>query len=77
VIVTSCRKFDRFGDWHWFTFILQAREMRRCMRNESPEFKDRYFYEFNDASGDRAPAAAGPAPRARGARRSRRTGPAA
>ncbi len=48
-IVTSCRKFDRFGDWHWFKFLLQAREIRRSMRNESSEFKDRYFYEFNDA----------------------------
>ncbi len=48
-IVTSCRKFDRFGDWHWFTFLLQARAIRRSLRGESSEFKDRYFYEFNDA----------------------------
>ncbi len=54
-IVTSCRKFDRFGDWHWFKFLLQAREIRRNMRNESSEFKDRYFYEFNSTStGDSA-----------------------
>lgn len=48
-IVTSCRKFDRFGDWHWFKFLLQTREIQRSLRGESTEFQDRYFYEFNSA----------------------------
>ncbi len=53
-IVTSCRKFDRFGDWHWFTFAFRAREIRRSLRGESSKFHDEYFYEFNDAPGRRA-----------------------
>ena len=48
-IVTSCRKFDRFGDWHWFKFLLQTRAIQRSLRGESTEFQDRYFYEFNAA----------------------------
>ncbi len=48
-IVTSCRKFDRFGDWHWFTFLFRGREIRRGLRGESTEYQDRYFYEFNSA----------------------------
>ena len=31
-IVTSCRKFDRFGDWHWFTFLFRGGEIRRGLR---------------------------------------------
>jgi len=40
-IVTSCRKFDQFGDWY---FIKHPRFVRRLLRG-SPEAADRYFYE--------------------------------
>ncbi|MDD5707447.1 MAG: glycosyltransferase [Kiritimatiellae bacterium] len=47
-IVTSCRKFDRFGDW----FVLRqiffgSREIRNGLRGTSTTFQDRVFYDFN------------------------------
>ena len=41
-IVTSCRKFDIFGDWHLFTNALVA---RRLLRGRSPEDANRYYYD--------------------------------
>jgi glycosyltransferase involved in cell wall biosynthesis len=40
-IVTSCRKFDQFGDWY---FIRNPRFVRRLMRGNQKE-ADSYFYE--------------------------------
>jgi glycosyltransferase involved in cell wall biosynthesis len=40
-IVTSCRKFDQFGDWY---FIRNPRFVRRLIRGNRKE-ADSYFYE--------------------------------
>jgi glycosyltransferase involved in cell wall biosynthesis len=47
-MVASCRKFDRFGDWHMFAMALQAREIRAAMRGTDTRWVDRYFFDFND-----------------------------
>jgi len=47
-IVASCRKFDRFGDWHMFGMALQAREIRAVMKGTDTAWVDRYFFDFND-----------------------------
>jgi len=41
-IVTSCRKFDQFGDWY---FVLNPRFVRRLIRG-NPKAADSYFYEI-------------------------------
>jgi glycosyltransferase involved in cell wall biosynthesis len=46
-IVASCRKFDRFGDWHMFGMALQAREIRAVMKGTDTAWVDRYFFDFN------------------------------
>ena len=46
-VVTSCRKFDRFGDWHMLTMVKNAPELRASMRGTDTAFADRYFYDFN------------------------------
>lgn len=47
-IVTSCRKFDRFGDWYFFKVALtRSKEVRDGMKGRSTTFQDRYFYDFN------------------------------
>ena len=46
-IVASCRKFDRFGDWHMFAMALQAREIRAVMKGTDTAWVDRYFFDFN------------------------------
>ena len=47
-IVASCRKFDRFGDWHMFAMALQLREIRAVLRGTGTAWVDRYFFDFND-----------------------------
>jgi glycosyltransferase involved in cell wall biosynthesis len=47
-IVASCRKFDRFGDWHMFGMALQLREIRAAMNGSGTAWVDRYFFDFND-----------------------------
>jgi glycosyltransferase involved in cell wall biosynthesis len=46
-IVASCRKFDRFGDWHMFAMALQAREIRAVMKGTDTAWVDRYLFDFN------------------------------
>jgi glycosyltransferase involved in cell wall biosynthesis len=46
-VVTSCRKFDRFGDWHVFGMIRHPGEVRASMRGTDTTFADRYFYDFS------------------------------
>jgi glycosyltransferase involved in cell wall biosynthesis len=42
-IVTSCRKFDRFGDW----FLMRhPRRIRRALRGCDRASADRFFYDF-------------------------------
>jgi len=48
-IVTSCRKFDRFGDWFFLKIVLlQGRAVLRGLKSGSTEFQDRFFYDFNN-----------------------------
>jgi len=47
-IVSSCRKFDRFGDWHMFGMALQGREIRAALKGTDTAWVDRYFFDFND-----------------------------
>lgn len=47
-MVASCRKFDRFADWHMFAMALQAREIRAARRGTDTKWVDRYFFDFND-----------------------------
>ncbi len=47
-IVSSCRKFDRFGDWHMFAMALQARQIRAVMQGTDTAWVDRYFFDFNN-----------------------------
>ena len=47
-ITTSCRKFDRFGDW--FTLRLILRHPRACwqgIHGRSTELADRYWYDID------------------------------
>jgi glycosyltransferase involved in cell wall biosynthesis len=46
-IVTSCRKFDRFGDWFFFKLLLfNGRDIERGFRGKDNSFTDKYFYDF-------------------------------
>jgi glycosyltransferase involved in cell wall biosynthesis len=47
-ITASCRKFDRFGDWHMFAMALQVREIRAVVQGTDTAWVDRYFFDFND-----------------------------
>lgn len=46
-IVTSCRKYDRFGDWYALGLALHPGETLASIRGSSRTFADRYLYEFN------------------------------
>jgi glycosyltransferase involved in cell wall biosynthesis len=46
-VITSCRKFDRFGDWHMFGMIRQSRSILASMRGTDTRFVDTYFHDFN------------------------------
>ena len=46
-MTASCRKFDRFGDWHMFAFALQVGQIRAAMRGTDSRWVDRYFFDFN------------------------------
>jgi glycosyltransferase involved in cell wall biosynthesis len=47
-IVASCRKFDRYGDWHMFGMAMQAREILAALRGTDTTRVDRYFFDFNE-----------------------------
>ena len=47
-IQTSCRKFDRFGEWHAFSLLLfNAWKLSRGLQDADSSFANRYFYDFN------------------------------
>jgi glycosyltransferase involved in cell wall biosynthesis len=50
-VVTSCRKFDRFGDWHMFAMGLDLPQIYRAMKGRDTRWVDRYFFDFNDELG--------------------------
>ncbi len=43
-IVTSCRKFDAFGDWYWFK---NPGLVRRIFSGRDREAADRYYYDVD------------------------------
>ena len=48
-ITTSCRKFDRFGDWFAFKLLLfNRRELIAGLRGEDHSFANRFFYDFQN-----------------------------
>jgi len=50
-IVTSCRKFDHFGDWHYFTMLLRhPMRLRRGLHGGDSWFANSYFYDFGRAT---------------------------
>lgn len=56
-IVTSCRKFDRFGDWHALTMMVKhPLRMYRELRGKDTPLIDEYYYDFNDRTGAIPPA---------------------
>jgi glycosyltransferase involved in cell wall biosynthesis len=42
-VIVSTRKFDEFGDWHYFALIAEG--LRHLMRRAPTEFTDRYWYK--------------------------------
>ena len=55
-IITSCRKFDRFGDWFFLKLVLwHSGEVLRGLKGRSTAFQDRYFYDFNNVVEQGAP----------------------
>jgi glycosyltransferase involved in cell wall biosynthesis len=50
-IVTSCRKFDRFGDWCFLRFMVsRPRDFARALRGTDPQLADEFFYDFERRS---------------------------
>ena len=43
--VASTRKFDEFGDWHFFSVGMEG--LRHLMRRDLTRFTDRYWYKPN------------------------------
>lgn len=46
-VITSCRKFDHFGDWHVFGLLRRMGEVRASLSGDDRTFVDRYFYDFS------------------------------
>lgn len=44
-VVASMRKFDEFGDWHYFPLMIQG--VRDLLTPGKTEFTDRYWYKPN------------------------------
>lgn len=47
-LTASCRKFDRYGDWHMFAMASELPKIVRSARGTDTEWVDSYFYDFND-----------------------------
>ncbi len=46
-IITSCRKFDRFGDWALFTIVFTSGpEIVQGLRGKKTALADKLFYDF-------------------------------
>jgi glycosyltransferase involved in cell wall biosynthesis len=42
-VIVSTRKFDEFGDWHYFALIAEG--LRHLMNRKSTQFTDKYWYK--------------------------------
>jgi len=47
-LTASCRKFDRYGDWHMFGMARELPAIYRSARGTDTEWVDRYFHDFNE-----------------------------
>ena len=45
--IISTGKFDRFGDWHMFSMVLKARQIRDAWRGTDTTWADEYFFDYN------------------------------
>jgi len=45
LVLTSCRKFDKHGDWHMFPFVLRGAFYLLFARRKLTEYARRYWYE--------------------------------
>jgi len=50
-IITSCRKFDVFGDWFFLKVCLNPLNTYRALRGTTGPLADRLFYEFDNKAG--------------------------
>lgn len=46
-LTASCRKFDRYGDWHMFAMARELPSVLRSVRGTDTAFVDKYFHDFN------------------------------
>ena len=46
-LTASCRKFDRYGDWHMFAMARELPSVLRSVRGTDTGFVDKYFHDFN------------------------------
>ncbi|MBP7654115.1 glycosyltransferase [Candidatus Dependentiae bacterium] len=47
-IITSCRKFDFFGDWFIFKLMFFNQiDIIKGLKKKNNKFADKYFYDFN------------------------------
>jgi GT2 family glycosyltransferase len=47
-IITSTRKWDKFGDWTFFKILFrEQKDLRRSIKAQGSEFSSKYFYDFN------------------------------
>jgi len=42
-VIASMRKFDEFGDWHYFPLMVEG--LRHLLKRDMTEFTDRYWYK--------------------------------
>lgn len=49
-IITSARKFDKFGDWYFFKLItVNQKEIKDSVSGKDMTFVNKYFYDFNES----------------------------
>ncbi|AOT07735.1 glycosyltransferase [Pseudoalteromonas luteoviolacea] len=46
-VITSCRKFDEFGDWHFVRIFANPCQVRSAMLGEDREYLDKNWYDVN------------------------------
>jgi cellulose synthase/poly-beta-1,6-N-acetylglucosamine synthase-like glycosyltransferase len=44
-LLDSMRKFDGFGDWHYFPLIVEG--LRHLLKRHTTAFMDKYWYKPN------------------------------
>jgi glycosyltransferase involved in cell wall biosynthesis len=50
-IITSTRKFDKYGDWYFFKLMtFKQKAIKDCITGKDMTFVNDYFYDFNKKS---------------------------